>query len=282
MGANNRKKFQVCAALRNSYLGRIWMRTQIAGGFARHLVFAAWRERRTAAALLVVAGVVASGYLGLLHHPDVDRPTSTEAQRAIAESLQVTQPADDQLSGDFVIERYYALDRANGRRAVLDICKGRISNVVVSLRGDWTDYTYDLIVDRSGLETRPRRLTAFIREVAPVEADESAAYLGLVVASGTVEVLSLNYDGTLPEAPTSFRWEDREGVFAFLSVQEEKGVPFTHLLRVDGNNYLLTNTDLSPQLRDLLGMKQGTILAQLLLVDRTSRASSAAFLRASQ
>jgi hypothetical protein len=252
------------------------------GRLAVRLGIAAWRRRRITAGLALIAGVVASGYVGFLHHPDVGRPTSTEAQRAIAESLQVTQAADDRLSGDFVIERYYALDRDNGRRAVLDICKGRISNVVVSLRGDWTDYTYDLIVDRTGLETRPRRLTAFIREVAPVEADESAAYLGLVVPSGTIEVLSLNYDGTLPEAQTPFRWDDYEGVFAFLSVQEEKGVPFTHLLRVDGNNYLLTNTDLSPQLRDLLGMKQGTVLAQLLLVDRTSRASTAAFLRAAQ
>ena len=229
----------------------------------------------------IVLGSLAAGYVGARYHPDVARPSGEDAERAIAESLQVTQPADDLLSGDYVIERYYALEEGNGRRVVLDFCKGRIQGVIVSLKGDWTDYSYDLILDRVGLEADQQRLTAFVRDAAPINADKDATYLGLIVQDGTKEVFGLNYDGSIPDEHVPFRWGDGEGVFAFLAQQDPDSITGRQLIDVDGNNYMLTTADLSPQLRGQLGMKKAVVMVQLLLVDRTSRESNAEYYRAS-
>ena len=230
----------------------------------------ALKQRRLPAVLAILTGAALAAILGAQYYPNVGKPSSDEAGRQIAQIFQDGEAADERLAGDLLIERFYALEEGTGRRVVLDLCRGEIESVIVSLKGDWTDYVYSLLLERDGLQQEREQLRALIREAADVETDQPGTYLGVWIQGGLTDLIGVNYDGTLPEEAVDFRGQNGEGVFAFLSSLKPGSITHTRLINIEGTNYVLTTADLSPALRDILGMQKATMVGQLLFVDRTS------------
>jgi hypothetical protein len=230
----------------------------------------ALKQRRLPLVLAMLTGAALAAILGAQYYPNVGKPSSDEAERQIAEIFQAGEAADERLTGDLLIERFYALEEGTGRRVVLDLCRGEIESVIVSLKGDWTDYVYSILLERDGLQQEREQLRALIRESADVETDQPGTYLGVWIQGGLTDLIGLNYDGTLPEEAVNFRGENGEGVFAFLSSLKPGSITYTRLINIEGTNFILTTADLSPPLKSMLGMQKAAILGQLLFVDRTS------------
>jgi hypothetical protein len=218
-----------------------------------------------AAVLLCVA------YFGATRHPVPQAPAGAEAERDVTEVFNepVGTEADLTLQGDLLIERFYFLEVETGRQRIFDFCKGHVRKVVASPGGDSVGYRYKLVLDRTRLPAEAPHLTAFIQTVVPREGLEAASYLGLRVQGGMAfEVFPLNYDGTLPDENVNFRDGEGRDVFAFLDDQvfSEITAQGFKLVNVEGNNFLLSNTDLMPW----VSPARSVILAELMIVDTTS------------
>jgi hypothetical protein len=216
------------------------------------------------------AGLLVIGYLGAQNHPEVLPVEGISAERQITEFYHREDGADFTLNGDLLIERFYIYNLETGQYQVADLCKGRVKDVFISTSGDWSVPTYQLLLERRGLERERARIASFVAAVTPVEAEPTGTYLGLRVQGGMVEAFNLNYDGSLPAHHAFFTGPAGEDVFSFLATLNydvvTAGVP---LVNIEGNNYLLSNTDRFPYLRDLFQVR-GVFLAQLILVDATS------------
>jgi hypothetical protein len=226
--------------------------------------------------LVVVSGLgfttAAAGYAGSLQHSDVAPPAGPKAETELIDALQATEDSDRRLIGDLVIERFYAIDLDTGQRIVADLCKGRILDVSSKVKYDWTEYTYALDLDRTGLQTELGSIAAFVSEVAPPALGERVRYAGLQVQPGTQEKLQVNYVGVLPDELVEFVGPQGEDEFAYLAAQVYTTLTRfgPQLIDVQDNKFLLTNTEHLSAFRELFNVRRAVILAQLLLVDATS------------
>jgi hypothetical protein len=232
------------------------------------------RYRRLAPWLAVPVVLASAGYVGATQHPVPQPPSEVEAATEIAAVFSESeQPAGDlQLEGDLLIERFYTLDLETGQLKIADVCKGRVRDVIAAPGGDWVGYRYTLVLDRTGLSAEAARVAAFVRRVVPPEARQDGAYLGLRVPGGTYEVFSLNYDGSLPDQDVVFTDEDGRDAYAFLREQSFEDVTRVgmRLIGVEGNNFLLSNTELHGGFPIQFGTKRALLLGELILVDATS------------
>jgi hypothetical protein len=221
--------------------------------------------------LALVLIVVISLQLAKTQQPDVSPPSDSEAQRDIAEVIH-PEAADSVLRGDYVIERFYAIETANGRAFVVDLCKGRVTSIVASPRADLAGFSYTLSLDRMGLQRQHARIGSFIKRVSPSSVGSPAEYLGLQVQGGDRESFPLNFDGSLARrGPTLFRGPDGEDIYEYLRSVDFAAVSESpHLMGVDGTNYLLSNTERFPYFRELFGTGQAVFLSELIIVDATS------------
>jgi hypothetical protein len=212
--------------------------------------------------------LAAAGYAGFSRHPDVSRPTPAEAGREIAESIELGPDGAFDVTGDYLVERYYGIDLSNGQRFVADIGRGRVRNVVVELRGDWTDYKYSLVLDRSDAQMEQARISALVNDAAPPPGDDGSRYLGLRAFPDPMILRAVNYDGSLTDGVAPFRGPEGEDVFTFLAGQIYEDVSRrSHLLESDGTNYLLTTTASVWEIRDRMGISRAVLMGHLLLIN---------------
>ena len=151
-----------------------------------------------AAVVLVIAGVlVPVGVWASNNHPDGRNASGVE--RRIAQIYgRPDEGSDDKVVGDILIERFYAVDPESGQRYVADVAKGRVKEIQ-SWTNEFGTTFYTLVLERQSLQNQRQPLRSFVRELAPPQLENSAAYLGLVVQPGAADdAMAVNFDGTVP------------------------------------------------------------------------------------
>jgi hypothetical protein len=224
------------------------------------------RRRSVALAFVLTTLVVVggAGYWGAAYHPDYASPRGQQAQARIVDVFSASPDGHDEvLLGDYAIERFYALDPTTGRYFVADLCKGRVRNVLESVRDDGT-VSYVLDLDRSGLQAPVlRELGRLVRQP-----DDGSTYLGLKAQAGAAEVLPLNYDGRLPRERSEFRSLKGQDTRAFLgAIAAGAWRPTRHVLSTDGTNFVLTSTDIYPYFSAVFGVRGLLLLSRLEFLD---------------
>src|SRR5262249_44932796 len=91
---------------------------------------------------------------------------------------------------------------------------------------------------------------------------------------------SVNYDGNIPERHTTFHGPKGEAPFSYLLEQRFSSISDSaQLINVEGNNFLLSNTQQFPYFRSEFGIDKAVFLSQLLIVDMTSRQQALTYYR---
>jgi hypothetical protein len=213
--------------------------------------------------------LLAVGYFGAIHQPSVHPPQGAAAEKRIAEVFG-TANGDAIIEGDLLIERFYVYDVDTGQSSIALLCKGRIVELIESIRPDGTG-SYTLRLDRSGMEAERNRIAAFVTQTAPNPL--SANDLGLRVQDGTSETVLLNYTGRLPKRQTEF--EDPKGgdAFSFLARNTLADLANARVITIRGTNFLLSSTVLFPYFQGKFGVKRAVILSEFVVVDLTSPTS---------
>jgi hypothetical protein len=210
-------------------------------------------------------------YLGATRHPDLSLPSEAEAERDITSVFGAPGEADEVLRGDYLIQRFHVIDLENGKRYVGDICRGKVSAVFASMRGDWTAYSYSVLVEPRGLQPEVERIKTLVDSQAPYTASGADGYLGFFIKEGTAEVISINYNGILPDQVKEFESPEGEDLYTFLArMAGEEPALQTKLVAVDRNNYLLGSSDAYPHLPAVFKLKKAVYIAKLVLVDASS------------
>lgn len=232
--------------------------------------------------LLAAAVLAAAGYLAALYYPDKSPPGPDELESRIAAVLSVpADSADEKLVGDYLVERFYALDVATGERYVADLLKGRIHGVQTAAREDGTRAIV-LLLDLRNLQRDRDLYAAFVDAVAPPEQEDFVEYLGLRAFVGNFDAFALNYDGNLPEERREFRGPNGEETYAFLlarSLARQSLEP--RLIGIDGYNYLLSSSDRFPYFRSQFGV-EAVFVSELIIVDATARPQARVLFRLRQ
>jgi hypothetical protein len=229
----------------------------------------------------MTASLVVIAYLVITRPPDGLPPRGSEAERQIAAVFGVPPSADEVISGDLLVERYYVLNVDTGERYVADFIRGRVQSVQTTVRRDSGGGAYTLLLDLSNLQRDRNLLAAFVDEVA--RPDEGAAYLGLRVPNGLTDAFQLNFDGSLPERHVVFRTNRGEDTYTFLQNQRFEDVTVApRLVGVEGYNFLLSNTELYGHFRNEFRVEKGILLSELIVIDTTAREQIATYLRLRQ
>jgi hypothetical protein len=230
------------------------------------------RLRRAQALLLLLAAAVclpAAAYAGFHNHPRVTAPQHEDAGRFVAAVLHEPATADDDLIGDYVLERFYVVDKTTGKHHVADLLKGRVKDVASVIRQDLGGFAFTLALDRSGLSAESKRLEAYIARIAPPKVDASAQYLGFKVQDGQSEIFLVNYNGSLPwdqlHVPNAFGPD----VYAILE-QRDIATVMPLLIERKGNNYLLSTTNAFPYFSAIFKVEKAVLLSELIFVDATT------------
>ncbi len=220
-----------------------------------------------------------AGYFAAVEHPDTSPPRGSELERQIADVFGLPEgKSDDSVVGDFLVERFYALDVETGEHYVADVLKGRIEGVQPTLRPEGST-SYTLLLDLRNLQRDRALYAAYVSEVARPQAEGLGDYLGLRAPPGVEDAFPLNYDGNLPMARLPFLGPDGEDVYSFLLQQKYADVTATpRLISQEGFNYLLSNSDRYPFFRSF-GVNKALFVSELIVVDATSRAQERTFYR---
>ena len=229
-----------------------------------------WFKRWQKVFALTTVVVVAAAALWFgTHHPNYASPRGAAAQERIVQIFGEPASADGTLVGDYAIERFYALNREDGRIYIADLCKGRVKQLLESNRPDGT-VSYSLNLERSNLSST--RIEHLAEKVMP---PSDGAYLGLKVQGGTSEVFPLNYDGRLPPDREAFRSAKGEDMATYLRhFPKTYAVKSVTLFNIRGNNFALSSTDAYPYFTDLFGLKKSVILSHIVFVDDVESAPS--------
>jgi hypothetical protein len=213
---------------------------------------------------LLLAG---AGYWASENHPDYAIPRGAAAEERIVELFGAPEEdADPELIGDLLIERFYAVEPATGRRIVADMCKGRVKYVVeTELENGLVKYS--VLLDRRGLN--PTGVRALVEKYSPPDPD--VTYMGVRVQGGNDEVFPVNYSGRLPRTPEEFRSPNGQDVYTFLSSFKSTDVGRTpRLLPVKDNVYLLSSTELYPYFTSLFRVQEAVFITELQFLDATA------------
>jgi len=237
----------------------------------RLLSFPVERLRGWQQALLTLAAVVllvGVGYLAANNYPNTSPPAGSQLERRIGRVFAAPSQseADDKLTGDLLVERFYILDVASGERYVADFLKGRIQGLQQSTT-DTGEQTHMLLLDLRDLRRDRSLYGAYVSAVAPPT--ERGYYVGLVPAYGRSDAFALNYDGLLPSAHEEFRGPEDEDFAAFLLQQDFKAATAsTRLMGVRGYNFLLSTSERFLAFKEF-GIDKAIFLSELLVVDTT-------------
>jgi hypothetical protein len=216
-------------------------------------------------ALLVVA------FLGWRLHPDTTPPRGSQLEERIAAVFGQPENIDGRVIGDYLVERFYAVDIDTGERYVADLLKGRITDILSSnLDTDRPSYT--LLLDLKNFQRDRALYAAYVSAVAPPHEGEQGDYLGLRALPGLNDAFGLNFDGSLPPQREEFRGAEGEGVYEYLlskTIAEVSTGP--QIISVLGYNYLLSSSERFPFFREF-GPNRAVFLSELIIVDGTSSA----------
>ena len=225
---------------------------------------------------LILAAV---GYAGTRYYPDTSPPRGTQAERRIAEIFGAPGSGDGVVTGDLLVERFYAIDADTGEHYVGDLLKGRVQGVQESTNENG-QVQYALLLNLGNLQRDSALLRAFVEQVAAPTGDDAGFYLGLRVPMGLNDAFPLNYDGLLPPAKPAFHVQQSDSLYGYLVEQRYADVTLgARLVGVEGYNYLLSNTELFSYFRDLFRLNKATFMSELILVDMTGRSNAATYLR---
>jgi len=222
---------------------------------------------RLAAGVAAVAMTSAVAYLGATLYPDYSIPRGPKAEQRIAKVFGMPLDSDEHLVGDIVIERFYAVEPASGKRYVADMCKGRVSQLIEVEREDGT-VGYSVLLDRRDLQVD--KLKSLIDEVAPPASD--ATYLGVKLQGGSTDVFAVNYGGRLARNRADFRGSHGEDAYTFLSKFKSPNIGVALLTNKD-NNFILNSTGNFPYFTSLFQLKDAVLLSHLVFLDATSESS---------
>jgi hypothetical protein len=228
--------------------------------------------------LLAIVALAGAAYYGATGYPDTSPPRGSALESRIAAVFsQPRATADGSVVGDYLIERFYAMDVETGRRYIADVMKGRITAVQSAKRDEEGAESYTLLLDLRNLQRDLTLFAAFVEQSAPPRADASGEYLGLRVLPGIADAFPLNYDATLPEQWRRFRSPEGEDAATFLGARKLSDVPAPMPLAVDGFNYLLSSTDYFSFFEIEFGIEDAVFLSELVIIDATSRAQQTAY-----
>jgi hypothetical protein len=223
--------------------------------------------------------LTAVGYAGTLYYPDTSPPRGSDAERRIAEVFGAPAGADGSITGDLLVERFYAVDAETGELFVADWVKGKIQRVQETVNENGI-LTYALLLDVSNLQRETALLSAFVDQVAPPDPERGGNYLGLRVPNGLRDAFPLNYDGLLPAEKPRFHVGEQEDFYGFLVGQRFDDVTLgARLINVDGYNFLLSNTALWSHFRELFRINKAVFMSELIVVDMTSRPQAGTYFR---
>ncbi len=215
--------------------------------------------------LSVVLGATLAAVVGAQRHPRSLPPAGDAAERRIAAVFSVPKGASDVLRGDYLVERFYALDRETGEVYVADMLKGRVTQALETTRQDYTG-SYTLLLERSSLKDRSEYVQNLLKVAAPIK-DADAKYLGVKLQDGPTEAFNLNYTGALPRRLSEFTGPRGEDIRTFLKQQPCQDCDrAARVINIQGTNYLLSNTDIYGYLQQLFPLKRATFLSQLIIV----------------
>jgi hypothetical protein len=217
---------------------------------------------------LGLAAITTAGYYGASRHPDYEVPRGLKAQERITGLFgEPEAAADEALVGDLLIERFYAVEPATGRRIVADMCKGRVKFLVeTELENGLVKYA--VLLDRRGLN--PTNIKLLIDKYSPPDPD--AIYMGVRMQGGNEEVFPVNYSGRLPRASAEFRGPAGQDVYAFLAGFKSTDVGrVPRILPVKDNVYLLSSTALYPYFTTLFRVQEAVFITELQFLDATSQ-----------
>ncbi len=238
-------------------------------------------RKKLALVLATALAVVGAAYAAATHYPVAGPPDGTELERRIVQVFgdPSVHDADDRVTGDLLIERFYILDLPTGDRYIADFLKGKIEAVQsVSAEGAGAGYLF--LLDLKDMRRDRALYSAYVNEVSHPEETASGYYLGLIVPLGVSDAFALNYSGYLPPRRAGFRGPEEEDLQSFLLKQEyPKVTSAPRLIDVDGYNYLLSNSDAFPLFRNDFGLSRAIFVSELLVVDATSRTHRTAFYR---
>ena len=208
-------------------------------------------------------------FLGSVFHPDTTPPRGSELEERIAAVFGQPEDIDGRVIGDYLVERFYAVDTDTGERYVADLLKGRITEIL-SANLDSDRPTYTLLLDLKNFQRDRALYAAYVGAVAPPQPGSPGDYLGLRALPGLNDAFALNYDGTLPAQREAFRSVDGDDAYDFLlskSLFEVTASP--QLIGMLGYNYLLSSSELFSFFREF-GPNSAVFLSELIIVDGTS------------
>jgi hypothetical protein len=224
--------------------------------------------------LLAAAGTAAVVYLAMRFYPDRAPPPPSEVEQRAAALFGLPLVADGTIEGDFLVERFYAIDVESGERYVGDMLKGRIQSI--QSLGPEGDGPYLALLDLRNLQRDRAFYAAFVDAVARPQGN----YLGLRAFGGADDAFRLNYDGFIPEHRLAFTGPSGENVYDFLLAQKYDEIARApRLIRNEGHNYVLNTTEMFPYFRTEFRTGRAILLSELIIVDATSRSQRATFLR---
>ena len=230
-----------------------------------------------AAVVLVIAGVlVPVGVWASNNHPDGRNASGVE--RRIAQIYgRPDEGSDDKVVGDILIERFYAVDPESGQRYIADVAKGRVKEIQ-SWTNEFGTTFYTLVLERQSLQNQRQPLRSFVRELAPPQLENSAAYLGLVVQPGAADdAMAVNFDGTVPvDREPFFVWNHRP-LYDTLLTQPISSIQAPQLMPSKGYNFLLSTSELWPYFKTAFNVNKAVWVSEQILVDATSPQHRLAF-----
>jgi hypothetical protein len=228
---------------------------------------------RVALVPILAALLALVGWLAAIHYPRLAPPQGTELERRIAGVFGVPRGrVDDRVVGDYLVERFYAMDVETGERYIADVLKGRITGILSTPQGAGSA-AYTFLLDLRTLQRDRALYSAFVDTVARPDTS-GASYLGLRVLPGDDDSFPVNYDGQLPYRYQPFTGPNGERIYAFLRTKTLKQVESAPgIQRAGAYSYLLSSSDNFPFLRVEFGLR-AVVLSELLVVDATGRAQS--------
>src|SRR5688572_19719582 len=136
-------------------------------------------SRTKLALLAIVAGLLfLVAFLGSVFHPDTTPPRGSELEERVAAVFGQPEDIDGRVIGDYLVERFYAVDIDTGERYVADLMKGRITEIL-SANLDSDRPTYTLLLDLKNFQRDRALYAAYVEAVAPPPAGSPGDYLGL-------------------------------------------------------------------------------------------------------
>ncbi len=220
------------------------------------------------------------GFLADVLHPVSRPPQGSAVERQIATVFAAPSQAvaDDRITGDLMVERFYILDMGSGERYVVDFLKGRIQGLQTLTRPDGAT-SYMAILDATNLSRSRRAYSDYVRAIAPPDPSEGY-YLGLMTSAAREDAFPLNYSDPIPAQHQVFRSPDGEDAQQFLldeAAAKDHTVP--RLVHVQGYTFLLSNSDYFAAFRSQYGLDKTIFLSETLIVDATAPENRAQLLR---